>query len=120
MERQNWIPDGRWWSGEHRAALHRFVVGARAGRRAATQPPASIPDTAERAETFGDLPMTPLYHVIRYADGRAFHDGVPVTLADAQVMLNDAILDGRVEVGSFLHVEPDQLIIQPPDADPGA
>ncbi|MBP2314702.1 hypothetical protein [Azospirillum soli] len=63
--------------------------------------------------------MTPLYRVIRHADGRDFYDGTPVTLADAQVMLNDAILDGRVEVGSFLHVETDELLIQPPEADPG-
>ena len=81
--------------------------------------PASKVNLAARAETFGDIPMTPVYQVIRYADGRAFYDGAPVTLADAQVMLNDAILDGRVEVGSFLHVDSDQLTIQPPDADPG-
>ncbi|AIB15406.1 hypothetical protein ABAZ39_26300 (plasmid) [Azospirillum argentinense] len=64
--------------------------------------------------------MTALYPLVRHADGRTFHDGAPLTLADAQIMLNDAIFDGRVEVGSFLHVGPDQLTIQPPDADPGA
>lgn len=60
-----------------------------------------------------------LYHAIRHADGRTFHDGGLVTLAEAQIMLNDAIADGRVEVGSFLRVEPDLLIIEPPDAEPG-
>lgn len=62
---------------------------------------------------------TATYPLIRHADGQTFHEGEPVTLADAQVMLNDAIADGRVEVGSFLRVETDLLVIEPPDADPG-
>ncbi|MBP2291314.1 hypothetical protein [Azospirillum rugosum] len=65
-------------------------------------------------------PETPVYRQIWFADGRVFHQGDPVTLADAQVLLNDAIADGAVEVGSFLRVEPDLLVIEPPEADPGA
>lgn len=61
-----------------------------------------------------------LYREIRHADGRTFYGGEPVTLADAQMMLNEAIADGRVEVGSFLRIEPGLLVIEPPDADPGA
>ncbi len=110
----------RWWSGEHRAALHRYVVGTQAGGRAVGEKPASVLNLAKHAEPRGDVPMTPIYQIIRYVDGGIFYDGASVTLADAQVMLNDAILDGRVKVGSFLHVDSDQLIIQPPDADPGA
>lgn len=64
--------------------------------------------------------MTPLYRVIRHADGQTFYEGDPVTLADAQIMLNDGIADGRVEVGSFLRVEPDLLLIEPAHADPGS
>ncbi len=63
--------------------------------------------------------MTAVYPEIRFADGRVFHRGDPVTLADAQILLNDGIADGLVEVGSFLRVEPDLLIIEPPEADPG-
>lgn len=66
------------------------------------------------------LSMTAVYREIRFADGRAFHRGDPVTVADAQVLLNDGIADGRVEVGSFLRVEPDLLVIEPPEAAPGA
>lgn len=75
---------------------------------------------AGRAAGGGGSDMTtPTYREIRYADGRTFHRDAPVTLADAQILLNDGIADGRVEVGSFLRVEPDLLIIEPPDADPG-
>ncbi|MBP2306282.1 hypothetical protein [Azospirillum melinis] len=54
------------------------------------------------------------YSVIQHADGQAFYQGEALTLADAQVLLNDAIADGRVDVGSCLRVEPNILIIDPP------
>ncbi|MCW2239298.1 hypothetical protein [Azospirillum canadense] len=60
--------------------------------------------------------MTQTYSVIRHADGRVFHAGEPLTVADTQILLNDAIADGWVDVGSFLRVEPDGLVIDPPDA----
>jgi len=119
MEQHHWTPTRPSWSGEHRAALHRFVLAAQGGVQAGHQPQATILSVAGRTEAPGEVPQTPLYRMIRHADGQVFHEGDPVTLADAQIMLNDAIADGRVEVGSFLHVEPDLLVIEPPDAAPG-
>jgi hypothetical protein len=55
---------------------------------------------------------TATYHIIRHADGRTFYDGEPLTLADAQIMINDAIARGDLEVGSFLHIEDDLLVIE--------
>lgn len=116
MEHQQGSSNERRWSGEHRATLHRVVA-----QKHSEAPPAGEAGVhaAARTDTRVDTPGTQLYRVIRHADGSAFHDGDPVTLADAQLMLNDAILDGRVEVGSFLHVEPDELTIRPPDGEPG-
>lgn len=64
--------------------------------------------------------MSGVYPEIVFADGRVFHRGDPLTLADAQILLNDGIANGLVEVGSFLRVEPGLLTIEPPEADPGA
>ncbi len=55
---------------------------------------------------------TATYHIIRHADGRAFYDGEPLTLADAQIMVNEAIARGDLEVGSFLRIEDDLLVIE--------
>ncbi|MBP2300729.1 hypothetical protein [Azospirillum picis] len=55
---------------------------------------------------------TATYHTIRHADGQPFYDGEPITLADAQVMINEAIARGDVEVGSYLHIDADGLIIE--------
>jgi len=112
MEHQDRSSAIRWWSGEHRAALHRLLTAARPMTRAsATSPPVDRP-----AETSRGAAQLPVYHAIRHADGRVFYDGAPVTLADAQIMLNDAIADARVEVGSFLRVDSALLVIEPPDA----
>lgn len=62
---------------------------------------------------------TPTYPRILHADGPTFYEGAPITLADAQVLLNEAIADGRVEVGSFLRVDSDLLVIEAPDTTPG-
>ncbi|WP_448204709.1 hypothetical protein [Azospirillum sp. sgz302134] len=56
--------------------------------------------------------VTATYRIIRHADGRSFYDGEPITLADAQIMINDAIARGDLEVGSFLHVDEDMLLIE--------
>ena len=55
---------------------------------------------------------TATYRVIRHADGRVFYDGEPITLGDAQAMVNEAIARGDLEVGSFLHIEDDELVIE--------
>ncbi|HYG87652.1 MAG TPA: hypothetical protein VD978_15440 [Azospirillum sp.] len=55
---------------------------------------------------------TATYRRIRHADGRSFYDGEPIMLADAQLMINEAIARGDLEVGSFLHIEEDELIIE--------
>lgn len=55
---------------------------------------------------------TPTYHVIRFTDGRLFYEGDPITLSEAQVMINEAIARGTLEVNSFLHIDEDLLIIE--------
>lgn len=55
---------------------------------------------------------TATYHIIRHADGQDFYDGEPLTLADAQIMVNEAIARGDLEVGSFLRIEDDLLVIE--------
>ncbi|PWC32748.1 hypothetical protein [Azospirillum sp. TSO35-2] len=55
---------------------------------------------------------TATYHVIRYTDGRLFYEGEPITLAEAQVMINEAIARGTLEVNSFLHIDEDLLVIE--------
>jgi hypothetical protein len=62
--------------------------------------------------------MTPLYSTILHAAGGTYYQGEPITLAGAQVMVNDDIADGRVEVGSFLKIDQDILILEPPEAIP--
>ena len=49
--------------------------------------------------------MTNAFSQIRHADGRAYYQGTPLSLADAQIMLNDDILRRIVRVGAYLRVD---------------
>jgi len=62
--------------------------------------------------------MTPEYRIIHYAAGGTYYEGEPISLADAQMMLNNDIAEGKVEVGAFLKVDEDTLILEPADAKP--
>ena len=62
--------------------------------------------------------MTPLYRTIVHASGWMYYQGEPISLADAQMMLSNDIAEGKVEVGSFLKIDEDVLILEPPDATP--
>jgi hypothetical protein len=62
--------------------------------------------------------MTPLYRTIVHASGGTYYQGEPISLADAQIMLNNDIAEGKVEVGSFLKIDEDTLILEPADAKP--
>ncbi|AWK85331.1 hypothetical protein [Azospirillum thermophilum] len=54
------------------------------------------------------------FRLIRHADGRTYYDGRPLTLADAQIMLNDDIQRRRVAVDSYLRVDGAELIVECP------
>jgi hypothetical protein len=62
--------------------------------------------------------MTPLYRTIVHASGGIYYQGEPISLADAQMMLSNDIAEGKVEVGSFLKIDEDTLILEPADAKP--
>lgn len=49
--------------------------------------------------------MTNAFSQISHADGRAYYQGAPLSLADAQIMLNDDILRRAVRVGAYLRVD---------------
>ncbi|MBY6261631.1 hypothetical protein EI613_06755 [Azospirillum sp. 412522] len=49
--------------------------------------------------------MTNAFSQIRHADGRAYYQGTPLSLADAQIMLNDDILRRAVRVGAYLCID---------------
>jgi hypothetical protein len=62
--------------------------------------------------------MTSLYRTIVHASGGTYYQGEPITLADAQMMLSNDIAEGKVEVGAFLKVDEETLILEPADATP--
>ena len=62
--------------------------------------------------------MTPLYSTISHAAGGIYYQGELITLADAQMIGNDDIVRGKVQVGSFLKVDEDTLILNPPETTP--
>lgn len=55
--------------------------------------------------------MTNAFSQIRHSDGRAYYQGTPLSLADAQIMLNDDILRRRVRVGAYLRVDDGRLVL---------
>ena len=55
--------------------------------------------------------MTSLYRTIVHASGGTYYQGEPITLADAQMMLSNDIAEGKVEVGAFLKVDEETLIL---------
>jgi hypothetical protein len=62
--------------------------------------------------------MTQLYRTIVHAAGEIFYEGEPISLADAQMMLSSDIAEGKVEVGAFLKIDEDVLILEPADGKP--
>ncbi|PWC37583.1 hypothetical protein [Azospirillum sp. TSO35-2] len=56
--------------------------------------------------------MTIAFSQIRHADGRAYYQGKPLSLADAQIMLNDDILRRVVRVGSYLRIDGAGLVLE--------
>ncbi len=55
---------------------------------------------------------TATFRIIRHADGPIFFDDRTITLAEAQIIINDAIARGDLEVGSFLRIDDDELVIE--------
>ena len=55
--------------------------------------------------------MTDAFSQIRHADGRAYYQGAPLSLAEAQIMLNDDILRRRVRVGAYLRLDGGRLVL---------
>lgn len=55
---------------------------------------------------------TAIFRIIRHVDGPVFFDDRTVTLAEAQIMINDAIARGDLEVGSFLRIDDEELVIE--------
>jgi hypothetical protein len=62
--------------------------------------------------------MTPMYRTIIHASGGTYYQGEPISLADAQIMLSNDIAEGKVEVGAFLKIDEDTLLLEPADAKP--
>ncbi len=62
--------------------------------------------------------MTPMYRTIVHASGGMYYQGEPISLADAQMMLSNDIAEGKVEVGAFLKIDDETLILEPADAKP--
>ncbi|MCW2242395.1 hypothetical protein [Azospirillum canadense] len=57
--------------------------------------------------------MHTLYHHIRYANGPVYYSGKPISLADAQLLINADIAKGRIAPGSSLREEGVELVIEP-------
>lgn len=49
---------------------------------------------------------------IQRADGSVYYEGPPVTLAEAQMLINEAIRERRLDAGVSLRIEPDCLVIE--------
>ncbi|MBP2290704.1 hypothetical protein [Azospirillum rugosum] len=56
--------------------------------------------------------MQTVFHHIRLAEGPIFYAGEPISLADAQVMINDGIMERRLSPGSFLRVAGVELLLE--------
>lgn len=56
--------------------------------------------------------MTTAFRHIRHADGRAYYEGKPLSLADAQIMLNDDIVRRQVRVDAYLRIDGAGLILE--------
>lgn len=57
--------------------------------------------------------MTTAFRHIRHADGRAYYEGKPLSLADAQIMLNDDIVRRTVRVDAYLRIDESGLVLEP-------
>ena len=62
--------------------------------------------------------MSPLYRKIVTLPGKIFYEGDPITIQDAQLMLDSSIALGTIPVGSYLISAIDFLIIAPPEVRP--
>jgi hypothetical protein len=78
----------------------------------------TVPAVVCKARAFEERLMIPLYRTIVHASGGTYYQGEPISLADAQMMLSNDIAEGKVEVGAFLKIDEDTLILEPADADP--
>jgi hypothetical protein len=78
----------------------------------------TAPAVVCEAQAFKERLMTPLYRTIVHASGGTYYQGEPISLADAQMMLSNDIAEGKVEVGAFLKIDEDMLILEPADAKP--
>jgi hypothetical protein len=78
----------------------------------------AAPAVVCEAQAFEERLMTPLYRTIVHASGGTYYQGEPISLADAQMMLSNDIAEGKVEVGAFLKIDEDTLILEPADAKP--
>lgn len=56
--------------------------------------------------------MTTAFRHIRHADGRAYYEGKPLSLADAQIMLNDDIVRRTVRVDAYLRIDESGLVLE--------
>lgn len=56
--------------------------------------------------------MQTFFPHIRHAEGPIFYAGEPISLADAQVMINDGIMERRLSPGSFLRVAGMELLLE--------
>lgn len=56
--------------------------------------------------------MTTAFRHIRHSDGRAYYEGKPLSLADAQIMLNDDIVRRAVRVGAYLRIDESGLVLE--------
>ena len=81
-------------------------------RSATAQPNHSRRATTTAAQTMGSIAMTNAFRHIRHTDGRAYYEGKPLSLADAQIMLNDDIVQRTVRVGAYLRVDESGLVLE--------
>ena len=57
--------------------------------------------------------METVFRRIRLIDGSAYYAGEPISLADAQVMVNEDIAKGTILAGSYLRIDGSELVIEP-------
>lgn len=54
-----------------------------------------------------------LFSRILHPDGRIYYTGGPLSLADAQILLNDDIVNRSVAVGAYLRIDGSSLVLEP-------
>ncbi len=56
--------------------------------------------------------MEAKYSCIQHADGSVYYDGRPLSLAEAQMLISEAISRHELHAGSSLRLEPTCLVIE--------